>query len=136
MFNKLVKKLEENLEATPKTKQGTPISVLGTGQSGQFLWEALTDGVFEKGRSQGKKDGYVEASCEYEEKLLKQAEIFLKQTKDFKTQKKEYEQLINEYEKYIDAMSERNDLSDEEEDCLKRIMIMERKLKNAKNKKQ
>jgi len=88
--------------------------------------------VYNVGKHEGKMEGYVEASHEYEGKLLKQAEVFLKQTNDFESEKQEYEQLINDYEKYIDEMSSRANLSSEENEYLQKMMIMERKLKIAK----
>ena len=54
-----------------------------------------------KGRYEGMKDGYIEASREYEKKLLKQAEEFLKQIKDIRREHEEYEHLLKEYEEYI-----------------------------------
>lgn len=54
-----------------------------------------------KGRLEGMKDGYIEASGEYERKLRKQAEEFFNQMKDVKREREEYEKLLNEYEKYI-----------------------------------
>ena len=80
------------------------------------------------GKYEGKKDGYIQASYEYEKKLLKQAEEFLNQKKDFSKQRDEYEQLINEYELYIEDMSAKELLTSEEEKYLNKIMIMERRL--------
>ena len=57
-----------------------------------------------KGRYDGMKDGYVEASGEYERKLRKQAEDFLTQKKDFQKAREEYERLLDEYEKYINML--------------------------------
>lgn len=54
-----------------------------------------------KGRLEGMKDGYTEASGEYERKLKKQAEEFLNQMKDVQKEHDEYEKLLNEYEEYI-----------------------------------
>lgn len=54
-----------------------------------------------KGRLDGMKDGYVEASGEYERKLKCQAEAFLTQQKDAQREHEEYEHLLDEYEKYI-----------------------------------
>ena len=54
-----------------------------------------------KGRLEGMKDGYTEASGEYERKLRKQAEEFFNQMKDVQEERDEYERLLNEYEKYI-----------------------------------
>lgn len=54
-----------------------------------------------KGRLEGMKDGYTEASGEYERKLRKQAEEFLNQMKDVEKEHEEYEKLLNDYEEYI-----------------------------------
>ena len=54
-----------------------------------------------KGRLEGMKDGYSEASGEYERKLRKQAEEFLNQKKDIEKDYKEYEKLLDAYEKRI-----------------------------------
>lgn len=69
-----------------------------------------------KGRLDGMKDGYTEASGEYERKLRKQADEFLKQMKDVKKEFDEYEKLLDEYEKYIKELEARcaaNDLINE-----------------------
>lgn len=54
-----------------------------------------------KGRLDGMKDGYNEASGEYERKLKKQADEFLNQMKDVEKEHEEYEKLLNAYEEYI-----------------------------------
>lgn len=54
-----------------------------------------------KGRVEGMKDGYTEASGEYERKIRRQAEEFLNQMKDVKKEHDEYEKLLDEYEAYI-----------------------------------
>jgi DNA-binding ferritin-like protein len=134
-FRNLNKKLEEKIDKDPlygKTKQGNYINIAGTGQGGTILLEALTDKVFEKGRSLGKKEGYVQASFEYEKKLIKQAEEFLKQAKVFESDKARYEQLIDDYERYIDEMMQKSNMSNEEKDYMTQIMVIERKLKKMK----
>ena len=54
-----------------------------------------------KGRFEGMKAGYNEASNEYERKLREQANEFLNQKKDFERERDEYEKLLNDYEEYI-----------------------------------
>ena len=66
----------------------------------------------QKGRYEGMKDGYSEASGEYERKLRKQAEEFLKQIKDVERERDEYEKLLDEYEKYIAELENHNSTSD------------------------
>lgn len=87
--------------------------------------------IYQAGKHEGKKEGYVEASYEYEQKLLKQAESFLKQKNHFEFEKQEYENLIDDYEKYIDEMTNKENLTAEENKYLQQMMIMERKLKKA-----
>ncbi len=55
-------------------------------------------------KSQLLKDGYTEASGEYERKLRKQADEFLNQIKDVKRELDGYEKLLDEYEKYIEEL--------------------------------
>ena len=57
-----------------------------------------------KGRLEGMKSGYQEASGEYERKLRSQAEEFLQQKKDWKKERTGYEELLTEYEKYIEKL--------------------------------
>ena len=134
-FKELNRKLEEKMKNNSnfiKTKQGNYINKFGTGQTGTILIEALTDKVFENGRILGKKEGYVQASFEYEKKLINQAEEFLKQKNVFESDKDRYEQLIDEYEKYIDNMMNKSNMSNEEKDYMNQIMVIERKLKKMK----
>lgn len=88
--------------------------------------------VYNIGKYDGKKDGYIQASYEYEKKLIKQAEEFLKQTKIFESDKARYEQLIDEYEIYIEDMMKKSNMSNEEKDYMNQIMVIERKLKKMK----
>ena len=61
-----------------------------------------------KGRYEGMKDGYTEASGEYERKLKKQADEFLNQIKNFEREREEYENLLSEYETYIEELERKN----------------------------
>ncbi len=54
-----------------------------------------------KGRLEGMKAGYTEASNEYERKLREQANEFLSQKKDFEKERDEYEKLLEQYKDYI-----------------------------------
>jgi RNA polymerase-interacting CarD/CdnL/TRCF family regulator len=56
----------------------------------------------EEARVQGKNEGYEQASCEYEKKLLKQAVEFLNQEEIYIKNSKEKDDLIKAYEEYID----------------------------------
>jgi uncharacterized protein (DUF697 family) len=57
---------------------------------------------------QGRKDGYDEASGEYEIKLRKQADEFLNQAKDIKRDIDEYEKLLDKYEAYIEKLESKH----------------------------
>ncbi|ETI65981.1 hypothetical protein [Neobacillus vireti] len=87
--------------------------------------------VYQAGKYEGKKEGYVQASFEYEKKLIKQADTFLKQKKNFESERMEYEQLLDEYENYITEMSNRNDLSAEQNRYLQEMILVESELKRA-----
>lgn len=60
-----------------------------------------------KGRFEGMKAGYNEASNEYERKLREQANEFLNQKKDFERERDEYEKLLNDYEEYIKELEKK-----------------------------
>lgn len=60
-----------------------------------------------KGRFEGMKAGYTEASNEYERKLKKQAEAFINQQKDYEKERDEYEKLMCDYENYIRELEEK-----------------------------
>ncbi len=72
----------------------------------QHFYERWTQDK-QKGRFEGMKDGYAEASGEYERKLRKQADEFLKQIKDVKRERDEYEKLLSEYEEYIEDLEKK-----------------------------
>lgn len=84
--------------------------------------------IYNAGRYDGKIDGYVKASREYEQKLLDQAADFLNQKEVFEDQKQQYEHLLQAYEAYIDEMSAKEHLTNEEQNVLNQIMITERAL--------
>lgn len=83
-----------------------------------------------KGRYEGMKAGYVEASGEYEQKLRKQAEEFLNQIKDVEREKEEYDNLLNEYEAYIREL-EKKGVADNRVDEEKEVYNNLKKLKFA-----
>lgn len=88
--------------------------------------------LYDEGKDEGRRDGYVEASYEYEKKLLKQAEEFLKQKEIAKSKRKQYDNLINEYENYIDELENKVQITEEEKEYLNRLLITERKLRRLK----
>lgn len=83
-----------------------------------------------KGRLDGMKDGYTEASGEYERKLRKQAEEFLKQMKNVEREHDEYEKLLDDYERYIKELEEKcaaNDLIKEMKDIYHDLQELQNK---------
>ena len=88
----------------------------------------IINSIYSSGRYDGKYEGYVKASREYEKKLLEQAETFLTQKEIFEDQKRQYEALLEEYEQYIEEMSAKASLTNEEETHLNQILLTERKL--------
>lgn len=78
---------------------------------------------------EGKKQGYAEASDEYEKKLLTQAEEFIKQKKDFQMERDAYEALLDEYEIEIDKLNSKLNKSEDEKEYLYQLMLKERELK-------
>jgi len=62
--------------------------------------------LYKKGQYQGKKDGYVEASNAYAEKLKTQASYFQEHQEEASSKFTEYEELISEYERYIDSLKQ------------------------------
>lgn len=76
-----------------------------------------TDGVYE-----GKKQGYIRASKEYEDKLLKQAQKFKNQKVLLKKDINERDLLLKEYEEYIESrVSEYNRLTIQQENALHKM---------------
>jgi hypothetical protein len=83
------------------------------------------DGIHE-----GKKEGYVRASSEYEKKLLKQAEEFLNQKNGLADNIKQRDELLDEYEKCISEMEAKNNsLTSEQRTLLDEMKILKEKLK-------
>lgn len=82
-----------------------------------------------KGRYEGMKDGYTEASGEYERKLRNQAKDFLNQMKDIQREHDEYEKLLDEYEKYIKELETKCAASE----LIKEMKDIYQNLKNLKS---
>lgn len=89
----------------------------------------LTSAIYNSGKYDGKKEGYTEASAEYEKKLLKQADIFLQQTKIYEEERDAYEELLNEYEAEIEKISEKVNRTEAENEYVQQLLLRERKLK-------
>ena len=75
-----------------------------TGVYGSTLLDRVIDHETKPYVYEGKKQGYAEASDEYEKKLLTQAEEFIKQKKDFQMERDAYEALLDEYEIEIEYL--------------------------------
>lgn len=89
----------------------------------------VTSHIYNVGKYDGKKDGYVQASKEYESKLIEQADLFLKQTKDFQKEKAAYEELLKEYEFAITELEEKVNRTEQENHLLQVLLLKERQLK-------
>ena len=89
----------------------------------------ITSRVYQAGRYDGKVEGYEEASDEYEEKLLKQADEFLRQKKIYESERAAYEELLDEYEVEIDALSEKVNRTEAENEYLQQLLLRDRKLR-------
>jgi len=89
----------------------------------------ITSIIYKSGKSDGKEEGYIEASDEYKDKLLKQADEFLKQTKIYERERDMYEQLLDEYETEISKLSEKNNRTEIENQYLQLLLMKERKLR-------
>lgn len=128
----MFKKLGEEAFTDERGRTVTWGQLMGTGYKYQVMSDRLTRHAFNEGKHIGKKEGYVEASYEYEKKLLKQAEEFLKQKEIAKSKRKQYDNLINEYENYIDELENKVQITEEEKEYLNRLLITERKLRRLK----
>ena len=95
-------------------------------------YNPIANAVYKIGQNDGKKEGYTEASNEYEKKLLKQANEFINQQNIYEEQKEEYESLLDEYEKIIEELTNKTDRTEEENKDLQQLVSMEIKLKNLK----
>ena len=85
--------------------------------------------LYKAGKKRGKNEGYVEASEEYEKKLLSQADEFLKQKELFSQQREEYEQLLSEYEEEKERLEQKQARTEEENQLLQALLSRERQLK-------
>ena len=75
------------------------------------------------------KQGYVEASKEYEEKLLLQAEHFINQKELLVNEVSDYEELLDEYEIEIEKLEGKLNKTESENQYLSKLLSNERKLK-------
>lgn len=128
----MLKKLGEEAFTDERGRKVSYGKLMGTGYKYQIISDKLTKHAFNEGKHIGKKEGYVEASYEYEKKLLQQANKFLEQREAFNKENEEYRLLLNEYENYIEKLESREYLSIQEKDYLNQLLLAERKLKRLK----
>lgn len=128
----MFKKLGEEAFTDERGRKVSYGQLMGTGYKYQIISDKLTKHAFNEGKHIGKKEGYVEASYEYEKKLLQQANKFLEQREAFNKENEEYRLLLNEYENYIEKLESREYLSIQEKDYLNQLLLAERKLKRLK----
>ena len=115
--------MEAGLAADDFIKKSPGIAVSGLPLSAG-IGKSLKN-LYDEGKDEGRRDGYVEASYEYEKKLLKQAEEFLKQKEIAKSKRKQYDN-------YIDELENKVQITEQEKEYLNRLLITERKLRRLK----
>lgn len=89
----------------------------------------FTASVYKAGKLDGKKEGYVTASAEYEKKLFELADRFLTQKNLFEQQRDELKKLIDEYEKEIERLEQKQKRTEDENTYLQLLLQKERALK-------
>ena len=90
----------------------------------------ITSFVYKMGKSNGRQDGYVQASHEYEEKLLEQADLFLSQKMNFEKERNAYEELLDAYEATIEELQQKNERSELENELLRKLVARQEMLRN------
>lgn len=90
----------------------------------------ITSRIYKAGQYDGKIEGYIDASAEYENKLLEQADLFLQQKRVFESERDEYERLLDAYEAEIERLSKKLDRSEKENERLQQLLLKERELKS------
>ena len=89
----------------------------------------IVSNIYNMGKYEGKKQGYVDASKEYEEKLLSQAEHFINQKELLINEVSNYEKLLDEYEVEIERLEGKLNKTESENQYLSKLLSNERKLK-------
>ncbi|WP_071125027.1 hypothetical protein [Leptotrichia massiliensis] len=89
----------------------------------------IVSNIYNMGKYEGKKQGYVDASKEYEEKLLSQAEHFINQKELLVNEVSNYEKLLDEYEVEIERLEGKLNKTESENKYLSKLLSNERKLK-------
>lgn len=99
-----IKELIEGKEpGYPENITDTTLSLKGIGITGGLGIVKFYNPskLIEEIREEGRKEGYRNASIEYEKKLLKQVESFLKKEEKIKNDIVEYEELVTNYKEYL-----------------------------------
>ena len=89
----------------------------------------IVSNIYNMGKYEGKKQGYVDASKEYEKKLLSQAEHFINQKELLINEVSNYEKLLDEYEVEIEKLEGKLNKTESENQYLSKLLNNERKLK-------
>lgn len=105
------------------------LPLAGTGGGGNILIDLVMTKATKDFVDEGRKQGYEQASNEYERKLISQADEFIKQTKVMKAERDAYENLLNEYEDEIQKLTSKQKLTEDENEYLKQLLLRERELK-------
>ena len=122
---------KKSMELTEKMMTTTPIAVAGLPLM-HAMDKAVVKAIEKETEDyvyEGKKQGYAEASDEYEKKLLEQADSFLQQKKDFMKERDEYEALLDDYDKVIQKSQRKNEKSQQEIALLNELLLKERELR-------
>ena len=100
-----------------------------TGVYGSTLLDRVIDHETKPYVYEGKKQGYAEASDEYEKKLLRQAVDVIYLQIDFVLDRVAYEAVLDEYDFEIDKLNSKLNKSEDEKEYLYQLMLKERELK-------
>lgn len=120
----LMKKIYDINKQTVKN-----LSPMGTGGGGNIMLDLVMTKATQDFVDEGRKQGYEQASNEYEKKLINQADEFIKQKKVFEAERDAYEKLLEEYEDEIQKLISKQKLTEEENEYLKELLLRERKLR-------
>lgn len=85
--------------------------------------------IYDAGKFDGKKEGYQEASGEYEKKICELTNMFLAQNKVHKQQEDEYNKLLDEYDILITQLTNKVEKTEAENKNLMSLLAAERKLR-------
>lgn len=135
-LKKMHDSLEKNANDTNEFIKRVPYIAVCNLPLSAMIDEALAK-VIERGTEdyvlEGKKQGYAEASDEYERKLLNLADKFTKEKDAFQKERNEYEDLLDEFDKKIQELQEKNNKSQQEIELLNQLLLKERELKKLRD---